>query len=260
MKNITALILTIIFSLVTSIVFAQTIPLAKTGQTVSHRTGDDGDYKNGSSVSNRFTDNGDLTITDNLTGLMWSKNANATGVMSWYDAIDYTNSLYLGGELCDVECGAINPLCLGDWRLPNMRELTSLIDYSVNSPALLANHPFSNVIVNNGATGTNRYWTSTTTMPSNGYTGFAWSVEFYAGTTSQHNDKGLLRYVWAVRSDNEYPGDDYCALYGPCSEGLGDCDGDSQCESGLICAPDVGANYGWPSNIDVCEKVSCGGL
>ena len=43
MKNITALILTIIFSLVTSIVFAQTIQLAKTGQTFSYRTGDDGD-------------------------------------------------------------------------------------------------------------------------------------------------------------------------------------------------------------------------
>ena len=46
MKNITALILTIIFSLVTSIVFAQTIPLAKTGQTIAHTTSDDGDYEN----------------------------------------------------------------------------------------------------------------------------------------------------------------------------------------------------------------------
>ena len=52
----------------------------------------------------------------------------------------------------------------------------------------------------------------------------------------------------------EYPGDDYCADYGPCSEGVGDCDGDSQCESGLICAQDVGANYGWGSLVDVCEK------
>jgi hypothetical protein len=195
MKNITVLILTIIFSLVTSIVFAQTIPLVKTGQTISHRTGDDGDYETGSSVSNRFTDNGDMTITDNLTGLMWSKNANAIGVMSWYDAIDYTNSLYLGGESCDVECGAINPLCLGDWRLPNVRELSSLIDYSVNAPALPPNHPFSNVQVAG-----ERYWTSTTTMPSNGYTEYSWSVEFYAGTTSQHNFKPNLCSVWAVRS------------------------------------------------------------
>jgi hypothetical protein len=257
MKNITALILTIIFSLVTSIVFAQTIQLAKTGQTVSYRTGDDGGYGNGASGSNRFTDNGDLTITDNLTGLMWSKNANATGVMSWYDAIDYTNSLYLGGESCEVECGAINPLCIGDWRLPNIRELSSLIDYSTVNPALPLNHPFINVRLSGE---TIRYWTSTTTMPSNGYTGFAWSLEFGAGTTSQHNDKVLLRYVWAVRSDNKYPGPDYCSEYGPCKAGIGDCDKDSECAIGLYCAQDVGANYGWPSNVDVCEQVSCGGL
>jgi M6 family metalloprotease-like protein len=45
----------------------------------------------------------------------------------------------------------------------------------------------------------------------------------------------------------------------PCKEGEGDCDGDSQCDSGLSCVEDVGANYGWDSTVDVCEKVSCGG-
>jgi hypothetical protein len=44
-----------------------------------------------------------------------------------------------------------------------------------------------------------------------------------------------------------------------CKNGEGDCDGDSQCESGLICVNDVGANYGWAPTVDVCEKVSCGG-
>ena len=52
---------------------------------------------------------------------------------------------------------------------------------------------------------------------------------------------------------DDYPGDDYCAEYGPCSEGEGDCDSDSECASGLICAQDVGANYGWSSLVDVCE-------
>jgi len=56
-----------------------------------------------------------------------------------------------------------------------------------------------------------------------------------------------------------YPGNDYCTLYGPCKEGLGDCDRDSECASGLYCAQDVGAYYGWPSLVDVCEQVSCGG-
>ena len=39
-----------------------------------------------------------------------------------------------------------------------------------------------------------------------------------------------------------------------CQEGEGDCDGDEQCESGLTCVNDVGANYGWDPTIDVCEE------
>ena len=53
------------------------------------------------------------------------------------------------------------------------------------------------------------------------------------------------------------PGDDYCSLSvnGPCSEGLGDCDSDFECERGLICATDAGPNYGWPAYVDVCESI-----
>jgi hypothetical protein len=193
-KKLIFILILIITILITSIVFAQTIPLAKTGQTVSYRTGDDGYFENGSSSLPRFIDHGDGTVTDNLTGLMWMKDANTTEVMSWFDAIDFADNSTWG---CNPECSSM--LCYDDWRLPNMRELSSLIDYSVNGPALPPNHPFINVIVNNGASGTNRYWTSTTTMPSNGYTGYAWSVELYAGTTSQHNFKPNLLYVWVVR-------------------------------------------------------------
>jgi hypothetical protein len=52
---------------------------------------------------------------------------------------------------------------------------------------------------------------------------------------------------------------DYCAQCGPCGVGEGDCDSDSECQSGLICAQDVGANYGMPSNYDVCENPSGSG-
>ena len=46
---------------------------------------------------------------------------------------------------------------------------------------------------------------------------------------------------------------DYCRDEGPCSVGQGDCDGNSECESGLRCSQDVGAGYGFPPNYDVCE-------
>ena len=50
------------------------------------------------------------------------------------------------------------------------------------------------------------------------------------------------------------PGADWCKDCGPCAEGQGDCDSDAECQSGLICAQDVGANYGWPADRDVCER------
>ena len=46
---------------------------------------------------------------------------------------------------------------------------------------------------------------------------------------------------------------DYCRNEGPCEVGEGDCDGSSECESGLRCSQDVGAGYGFPPNYDVCE-------
>ena len=46
---------------------------------------------------------------------------------------------------------------------------------------------------------------------------------------------------------------DYCRDEGPCSAGQGDCDSHSECRSGLECAWNVGANYGFSSVTDVCE-------
>ena len=44
-----------------------------------------------------------------------------------------------------------------------------------------------------------------------------------------------------------------CRLH---AEGEGDCDSDSECADGLICAQNVGADYGWPASRDVCELPS----
>jgi hypothetical protein len=97
--------------------FAGTIQLPKTGQTTCWDkngtqipcagTGQDGDLQMGVPwPSPRFHDNGNGTVTDNLTGLMWTKNANLPGsTMTWYQAVDYCNSLTQGGYT--------------DWRLPN---------------------------------------------------------------------------------------------------------------------------------------------
>ena len=52
--------------------------------------------------------------------------------------------------------------------------------------------------------------------------------------------------------------DDYCQVMGPCSAGQGNCDSDSECQSGLTCAEDVGADYGLAADSNVCLAASPG--
>lgn len=49
------------------------------------------------------------------------------------------------------------------------------------------------------------------------------------------------------------PGDgDYCRLCGPCGFGEGDCDAERECQAGLVCVEDVGAEFGLAPATDVC--------
>jgi hypothetical protein len=184
-RLLTALtILTGMFLLSASIVWAQSAPVPKTGQTTSSATGDDGDYQKGVAWPvPRFTDNGDGTVIDNLTGLMWAKDANLNnGKMTWNDAIDYANNLSLGSDGCG--------LSYTDWRLPNVRELQTLIDYSNHGPSLPSGHPFSNVQ-------SSYYWSSTANAFNTTTT--AWYVYMNVGNVN-YNGKTVSTYVWPVRS------------------------------------------------------------
>jgi hypothetical protein len=75
---------------------------------------------------NKFVDNNDGTVTDLATGLMWQKADSGTG-MDWETALKYAENLTLAGYK--------------DWRLPNAKELQSIVDYSrspqtTDSPAI----------------------------------------------------------------------------------------------------------------------------
>jgi hypothetical protein len=154
----------------------------KTGQTTSFAPGDDGFYQAGTPVpSPRFTDNGDGTVTDNLTGLIWLKNANCFEGRTWLDALSDANGLHSG------ECGLTDGSERGFWRLPNLNELTSLLDLGTFSPALAAGHPFMNVA--------STYWASTTFAIN---TFSAWFVNFTDGGVGS-NDKTSSNFVTAVR-------------------------------------------------------------
>ena len=75
---------------------------------------------------NAFTDNGDVTVTDDATGLMWAQNDSGideTGGLNWEEAL----------ALVETQ-NAAEYLGYGDWRLPNVKELQSIVDYT-RSPA-----------------------------------------------------------------------------------------------------------------------------
>jgi formylglycine-generating enzyme required for sulfatase activity len=115
-------------------------PVPRTGQAASFATGDDGNLKRGVEwPSPRFTDNGDGSVRDNLTGLIWLKDANAFGFRNWSTALSDCAGLNSG------EAGLTDGSVAGDWRLPNSREFLSLIDFSEHGPSLPAGHPFANV-------------------------------------------------------------------------------------------------------------------
>jgi hypothetical protein len=141
-------------------------PVARTGQTLSIAPGDDGALQKGVAWPNpRFNDNANGTVTDNLTGLIWLKNANCFqnndgGIQSWGSALSLANNLANGA------CGLSDGSRPGDWRLPNRNELTSLLDLNKRNPSLPAGHPFTNFQAA-------RYWSSTANSP-----GSAWRVDF----------------------------------------------------------------------------------
>jgi len=172
----------------------QFAPVAKTGQTQSYEPGDDGESPSGVKWPEpRFTDNGDGTVKDNLTNLIWLKNANCFGNKTWIDALDAANNLAHG------QCGLSDGSPPGKWRLANARELLSLVDYDNYSPALPSAHPFTNV-------NSKAYWSGTTVA---GRTGVALLVNFLPeiGPESVLHDapKFQRQGVWPVRVNEEAP-------------------------------------------------------
>jgi len=79
--------------------------------------GQDANYLKGAPMS--YTDNGDGTVTDNVTGLVWAQDQSDRG-MDWDEAKTYCSNLTLGG--------------FDDWRLPSLKELWSIRDFSTGWP------------------------------------------------------------------------------------------------------------------------------
>jgi len=111
---------------------------------------------------NDFTDNGDGTVTDRATGLMWMKVDSGIlkkGKMDWEQALEWAENLEYAGY--------------SDWRLPNAKELQSIVDYSrcpdvTQSAAIDPVFKVTSITNEKGQIDYPFYWTGTTHSSGNG--------------------------------------------------------------------------------------------
>ena len=223
--------------------------LAWTGQSYDdpNVTGDDGEIQAGIYwPAPRFFDNGDGSVTDGLTGLVWLKQVDCFGAMTWSDAL---------ATVADFNANPGSYACQGytgteeDWRLPNRREILSLIQRYANQ--FMWPLPEDHLFVGLGNTSFD-HWTSTTYA---GNPTQAWYQFFANGTFSTTaKDYYYNHYVWPVRTPSDTDGDgildeaDNCILVanGPTIPDAGgnsqlDVDGDGY---GNICDPDFDQSGG----------------
>jgi hypothetical protein len=118
------------------------------------------------------------SVYDRLTGLWWSRDADlAKGPVTWSGALETIDSVNTEHE---------SPY--NDWRLPNVRELESLVDLGQHSPALARINPFENTQP--------FYWSSTTSVYESSY---AWVIYFQDGSVGVGYKPNAEFFVWAVR-------------------------------------------------------------
>ncbi|MBF0496362.1 MAG: DUF1566 domain-containing protein [Deltaproteobacteria bacterium] len=120
---------------------------------------------------NNFLDNGDQTITDKATGLMWSK-SDSGSAMNWEAALAWVQTK-----------NAANYLGRNDWRLPNAKELQSIVDYTrcpdtTGSAAIDPVFTSTSITNEGGQVDYPYYWTGTTHAAYDGSGGAGVYVSF----------------------------------------------------------------------------------
>jgi Protein of unknown function (DUF1566) len=193
--------------------------LSKTGQTQCWNTnailidcvgtGQDGELQTGAQLS--YTDNGDGTITDKTTGLIWEKLTDDGSIHDWNNVYTWDQAFQKITDLNLANFAGSN-----EWRLPNVRELLSIVNYGAHNPAVSAEFntncvpgctgnecsctycsPAGGNCQNDqggGPPGSFRYWSSTTF--SSRFAAFC--VDFLQGN-AHDNSKNAANSARAVR-------------------------------------------------------------
>jgi hypothetical protein len=134
----------------------------------------------GSSLAQNLVDNGDGTVTDTDTGLMWQRDS--PFYSHWEEALSYCENL----SLAEYD----------DWRLPNINELKSIVDYTQSNPCINTYYFPS--------TPAFHFWSSTTYLTG---TDAAVIIEFSSGNVGGTPKSTVddLCYTRAVRNAPEAP-------------------------------------------------------
>ena len=129
-----------------------------------------------------YVDNGDGTVSDLGTGLMWQQSDDGV-YRTWKEALAYCENATLAGY--------------SDWRLPNIRELETIVDDTCYNPSIDTNYFMS--------VKSYYYWSGSTVAVSPNY---AWYVYFYDGyVNNYYKTYNYNFYVRCVRSGPSGPFD-----------------------------------------------------
>ncbi|MGL0931097.1 DUF1566 domain-containing protein [Vibrio vulnificus] len=132
-----------------------------------------------STPNTAFSDNGDGTVAHHTTGLIWQRcslGQSWDGTDCTGTATTFTWQQALAAATQDALAG------FSDWRLPNKKELASIVEYRCYQPAINS-QPFPN-------TPSALYWSSS---PITYYSDRAWLVYFLSGEVSYHNKDSHYR-------------------------------------------------------------------
>ena len=118
-------------------------------------------------------DTNNQIIIDTKTNLIWQDNANViedyktksvNGKYNWEATFEFCNNLSIGSFI--------------NWRVPNINELKTLINYNVNRPSIYSDFVYQGAVIN----GSEMYYISSTSLLSDSLK--AWRINFYTGFTS----------------------------------------------------------------------------
>jgi len=137
---------------------------------------------------NELINNQDETITDNATELMWTQ-YDSQDSLDWEQALLYANNSTIAGYT--------------DWRLPNVKEMQSIVDYSLTThPAIDPMFECTGIINEAGVPDYGYYWTSTSALfEANEPYYYAWYVAFGKAVDGAGED---MHGAGAVRFDTKH--------------------------------------------------------